>query len=376
MRILVAPDSFKGSLSAVRFCRIAREVIQSSWPKVEVIECPLSDGGEGFIDALVNASVAIRQTVNTLDPLGRALQADYAWQSLSQTAYIEMAQASGLPLLSVQERNPLHTSTFGTGLMIQAALKQGAKKIVLGLGGSATQDGGGGALQALGFDLRDQWHQPIAPGASGLATLQHIGATPPSLKNISWQLACDVTNPLTGPQGSAYIYAEQKGASQEQLPCLDQALHHFAERIRMERGIEIDQRVGSGAAGGMAGGFIGLLEAEIKPGFEVVSDAFHLPQLFERGIDLVITGEGQIDDQTCQGKLPWRLAKLAQNYQVPTLALGGQVNITSQPLPEFLAIFSLCQHVTSLDEACEQVEPWLRQTLTHALRLYFAHQAW
>jgi glycerate kinase len=373
MRLLLAPDSFKGTLSAVRFCQIAEQEISRRWPEVEVISRPLSDGGEGFIDALVHSGCATRQSRQAPDPLGRPINAHFGWQSATRTAFIEMAQTSGLTLLSRQQRNPLTTSTYGTGLLIQAALELGAQTIVLGLGGSATHDGGAGALQALGIALLDQHRQPIAPGAQGLLTLHEIGPIPTALRHIRWQLACDVTNPLIGPQGAAYTYAKQKGAQQTDLPILDRALAHFAHHLQQHSQRDITQLEGSGAAGGMAAGFIGLLNAQSQPGFELLAHHLHLPALFQQGLDLVITGEGRIDSQTAHGKLPWRLARFGQTYQTPTLALAGEIAIEPEHHPEFLALLSLCQGPSTLDTAAAQVENWLRANITAALRLFF-HQ--
>ncbi|MDY0137381.1 MAG: glycerate kinase [Thiomicrospira sp.] len=373
MRLLIAPDSFKGTLSAVRFCQIAAHEITRHWPHIEIIQRPLSDGGEGFIDALVHSECAQAQYTPSQDPLGRPIQAQFAWQSATRTAFIEMAQSGGLTLLPGEQRNPLHTTTYGAGLLIQAALDLGAQTIVLGLGGSATHDGGAGALQALGIALLDKQQQPIAPGAQGLLSLHHIGPIPAPLRQIRWQLACDVTNPLTGPHGAAYTYAKQKGAQDSDLPQLDHALAHFARQIHHHHGRDVAHLEGSGAAGGMAAGFIGLLNAESQPGFNLLAHHLQLVPLFQQGLDLVITGEGRIDAQTAHGKLPWRLANLAQSYQVPTLALAGEVAIDPERHPEFLALLSLCQGPSSLDTASAQVENWLRANLTAALRLFF-HQ--
>lgn len=368
MRILLAPDSFKGSLSAVEFCRIAEQLIQQHWPQIDVISRPLADGGEGFIDAIVYSGLAQRRTADSVDPLGRLIQADFAWQPTTRTAFIEMAQASGLPLLAPNERNPRLTSTFGTGLVIQAALNLGAQNIVVGLGGSATNDGGAGALQALGVELLNAQSQPISLGASGLTHLSHIANIPDRLKQINWRLACDVNNPLLGEQGATAIYGPQKGVNAENLAELEQALTIFAHRIQQRSGQDISTRPGGGAAGGMAAGFIGLLNATTESGFDLLAQATDFDALFEHKIDWVITGEGKMDAQTLHGKLPMRVAQRAAQHKVPTLAICGQVEPSSSAAhPEFTAIYSLVNTTTTEQQAMQQPALILQQRLYQAL---------
>lgn len=369
-KILLAPDSFKGSITAREFCRIGAQVIQRHWPEIQVIERPLSDGGEGFVEAILESGRAERRIINSLDPLGRPLQAIFAWQAERQTAIIEMAQASGLPLLTKHEQDPMQAGTYGTGLVIKAALELGAKRIILGLGGSATNDGGAGALQALGIELLDQQNQPIKPGARGLMQLATIGEIPQNLLNIEWQLACDVSNPLLGEQGATAIYGPQKGVTAQMQPKLEQALAQFAHLIDQKTGYNITTRPGAGAAGGMAGGFMGLLNAQTHSGFALLAATIDLNQTFAQKLDLVITGEGRMDAQTLQGKLPMKLAELAQSYQVPILGICGQLDIRAQQAPEFIGLFSLVHRLTDEADAMQQTETWLADTLYSALKLY------
>ena len=371
MRILIAPDSFKGSLSAVDFCRISRELIQAHWPEIEVISRPLADGGEGFVDAILYSGLAEKQLCSSLDPLGRPIQATWAWQADSQTAIIEMAQASGLPLLQAHERDPFQASTYGTGLVIQAAIEKGARNIILGLGGSATNDGGAGALQALGVELLDPDQQPIATGAAGLAQLATIGKIPAHLEQLNWQLACDVTNPLLGELGATAVYGPQKGVTAQTLPQFERTLAHFAQLIEQRTGRTIISRPGAGAAGGMAGGFIGILNAQTESGFDLLAQAIKLEDCFAQRLDLVITGEGKLDAQTRHGKLPMRVAQMAQKYQVPTLGICGQLSVAAEQMPEFLALFSLVQGVVDEQTAFAQTPQGLQSTLYSALRLFF-----
>lgn len=379
-RILIAPDSFKGSLSAVEFCRISEEVIQQHWPHIEVITRPLSDGGEGFIDAFCYAGLAQAIQVDSLDPLGRAITAQYAWQASTRTAIVEMAQASGLPLLTPAERNPMLTSSFGTGLVIKAALERGAKTIILGLGGSATNDGGVGAMQALGIEFLNQQGQAIPLGGAGLNQLEAIGDIPASLQAINWQLACDVTNPLTGPSGATAIYGPQKGLQTNQLEVLEQGLTRLADVVKQQFSREILTRPGAGAAGGMAGGFIGVLGAQTANGFDLLAQASQLQQVFEQPnqsnqynqpIDLVITGEGKLDAQTRHGKLPIRVAQLAKQYRVPTLALCGQLAVPPQELDEFIGVFSLIPSLVDEASAMQQAPTWLADRLYSTLKLFY-----
>lgn len=367
MRILLAPDSFKGSLSAVEFCLIAKQLIQQHWPQIEVISRPLADGGEGFIDAIVYSGLAQRHSADSVDPLGRVIQADFAWQAADKTAFIEMAQSAGLMRLTKAERNPLLTSTYGTGLVIKQALAMGAQNIVLGLGGSATNDGGAGALQALGIELLDINQQPIATGGAGLLQLHQIGDIPESLKTVNWVLACDVTNPLLGSLGATAVYSTQKGATAEMQVILEQALSHFADHIKQRTQTNISARPGAGAAGGMAAGFIGLLNAQTQSGFELLSRALNLEALFNENIDLVITGEGKLDSQTQQGKLPLRMAQLAAQFNVPSIAICGQVDNTGEALAEFNTIYSLVNDQVSEQQAMQQPALILQQRLYQAL---------
>jgi glycerate kinase len=373
-RILIAPDSFKGSLSAARFCQIAADLIRQHWPQIEVIQRPLSDGGEGFVEALTYCGKAKAKTVEAQDPLGRTIEAQFGWQAETQTAMVEMAQASGLPLLNPQERDPMHASTYGTGLVIQAALDLGAKRIILGLGGSATNDGGAGALQALGIELLDAKNQPIASGAQGLMQLAKIGDIPAHLNQVEWHLACDVTNPLLGEQGATAIYGPQKGVTPDTFAKFEQALAKFARLIQAKTGQEINTRPGAGAAGGMAGGFMGLLNAQTFSGFDLLAQAIDLDQTFQQGVDLVITGEGRMDQQTRNGKLPMKLAQMAQRYDVPILGICGQLNIEAEQMPEFIGLFSLLHRLTNETEAMANSEHWLRATLYSVLNLYL-HKA-
>lgn len=368
--ILLAPDSFKGSISAVDFCELAQQTIHQLDPSFQVIKRPLSDGGEGFIDAFIAAGMAERQTRIVQDPLGRAIAADFAWQPTTQTAIVEMAQASGLPRLTISEQNPHITSTYGTGQLLRAAIELGAQKIILGLGGSATQDGGIGALQALGVDCLTASGEPISKGADALLKLDQIHLKQPGLAEIEWVIACDVTNPLLGEKGSTAIFAPQKGATQQGLPVLEAGLQHLAARLNQYHPTDIGLMPGGGAAGGMAASFVAILNAKLVSGFDLLSEALQLPELFEsQPIDLVITGEGAIDEQSRYGKLPFRVAQLAQYYQVPTIALCGKLNLNQSQFSPFKQCLSIHSHQPklSLSEAFAQTPLNLADTLKQSL---------
>lgn len=352
--ILLAPDSFKGSLSAVEFCELAQKAIQQYDSSINVIKRPLSDGGEGFVDAFITAGLAERQTRVVQDPLGRPVKADFAWQTSTQTAIVEMAQASGLPRLSEEERNPHLASTYGTGQLLRVAIDMGAKKIIVGLGGSATQDGGIGALQALGVDCVNASGQPVCQGAKGLAELSKITIKQPGLAEIDWMIACDVTNPLLGDTGSTQVFAPQKGATEHCLPILEANMTNLARQLNDHYQQDISTMPGGGAAGGMAASFVAILGAKLVSGFDLLSDTLQLPKLLkEQQVDLVITGEGAIDDQSQYGKLPFRVAQLAQQYQIPAIALCGKLSLnqlTNLPFQQCVSIHSNLDEL-SLSEA-------------------------
>lgn len=368
--VLLAPDSFKGSLSAIEFCDIANRVIQSHHPQAQVISRPMSDGGEGFVDSFVFAGLAEKQTLWTSNALGRKTKAQFAWQEQTKTAMIEMAQASGLPGIRPEERNPLQTHTYGTGQIIQAALELGAKKIVLGLGGSATNDGGAGALQALGIALHDAQGKEINLGGQGLCNLAQIGDIPAHLLEVEWQLACDVTNPLLGEHGATAVFGPQKGVTEQNFDILENGLKNWAQAITAKTGKEIAEIPGSGAAGGMAAGFIGLLNAQVSPGFEILNQTLQLDTLLEsQSIDWIITGEGRMDLQTRYGKLPMRIAEMGLKHKIPTIGICGTLQCAPEDLPEFQALFSILNAPMHEIEAFQQTPQMLHDTLSSLFRL-------
>ena len=346
LSILLAPDSFKGSLEAADFCKISTQIIHEIIPTAQVFSRPMSDGGEGFVDSFICAGAGDAKTAWVSGPLGKKTKASFAWQEESQTAIIEMAQASGITKVRKDDLNPLSTHTYGTGQLIQHAIDLGAKKIILGLGGSATNDGGAGALMALGVPMLNSKNQAINLGGQGLKDLHSIGKIPSHLLEIDWQIACDVTNPLLGETGATAIFGPQKGGQPQQLAILENALTQFSEVLQKHTNKAIHLEAGAGAAGGIAAGFMGLLNATLVPGFDVINDTLQLEELIKnQNFDYIITGEGRFDNQTRFGKLPLRIAQLGQKYQVPTIGICGSLTCSVEDLPEFKAIFSIVNKV-------------------------------
>lgn len=332
MRILLAPDSFKEAASAEAIAQAMARGIMRGDPQAECRLLPLSDGGEGLTHALVHATGGTLHSAETVDAIGRPITAQFGFlgnnhaSCILHTAVVELASASGLERVSPADRDPMTASTFGTGLLIRAAIDAGADRIVLGLGGSATTDGGTGLARALGFHFLDTAGHDIPLGGGALVDLARIddSRVSDSIKNVPIVLACDVTNPLTGPEGAAHVFAPQKGATATQVELLDQGLANLARAIMQYNGRDIEHTPGAGAAGGTGGGMLGLFNATVKPGIELVLNLAHGREACAWA-DVVITGEGSIDSQTPYGKVPSGIAKLAQSQGKPTIAIGGTV---------------------------------------------------
>lgn len=324
MKILIAPQAFKGSLGAFEVAKAIETGIKRIVPEAETVLLPMADGGDGTVEALVNATGGKFQQTSVLDPLGRATLATWGVLGDGQTAVIEMAAASGLWLVEPEKRDPLATTTYGTGQLIKAALDKGCRKLVIGLGGSATNDGGAGALQALGVRLSDARGTEISRGGGPLANLASIDETELDrrLQNVQVLIASDVTNPLVGPEGASHVYGPQKGATPRVAEQLDLALRHYGQAIRRHLGVDILDKPGAGAAGGLGGGLMAFLNAEMVPGAELVMQINGIEKHLD-GADVVITGEGRIDGQTIYGKAPVALAKAAKRRNLPVIALVG-----------------------------------------------------
>ena len=332
MRILLAPDSFKEAASAEAIAQAMARGIKRGNPQAECWLMPLSDGGEGLTHALVHATGGTLHDVETVDAVGRPITAQYGFLGNNhasctlRTAVVELASASGLEQVSPADRDPMAASTFGTGLLIRAAIDAGADRIVLGLGGSATTDGGTGLAHAFGFRFLDAHDCDIPLGGGALVDLARIddSRVSDSIKNVPIVLACDVTNPLTGPGGAAHVFAPQTGTTATQVELLAQGLANLARAIMQYNGRDIEHTPGAGAAGGTGGGMLGLFNATVKPGIELVLNLAHGREACAWA-DVVITGEGSIDSQTPYGKVPSGIAKLAQSQGKPTIAIGGTV---------------------------------------------------
>ncbi|XZG70059.1 glycerate kinase [Chitinibacteraceae bacterium HSL-7] len=323
-KIVIAPDSFKETLSAQDVAAVIAEALQTRLPEAELVQVPVADGGEGTLDALVDASNGSRHRVAVQGPLGTSVDAVWGLMGDGVTAVIEMASASGLALVPAAQRNPLVTSTFGTGQLIRAALDAGARHFILAIGGSATNDGGSGMMAALGARFLDERDEVLPAGGAALARLVRVDVSglDARLAECQFEVACDVDNPLTGPRGASAVFGPQKGATPDMIDTLDTALRIYAGVVRRQLGREIEQAPGAGAAGGMGAAALAFFDARLRRGVDIVLDAVQLAGHLE-GADLVITGEGRLDGQTIFGKTPIGVARLAKQYGLPVIAIGG-----------------------------------------------------
>lgn len=377
MKVIVAPDSFKGSLTASEICNIVKTGILKVFSDAEVIELPMADGGEGTMENLVYSSQGKTLTIEVQDPLGRPIKASYGVLGDGETAVIEMAKASGLPLLQEHEKFPLTASSYGTGELIKDAVERGYRKFIIGLGGSATNDGGAGALRALGMKFYNQYGEELMEGGADLINLQKVDESDffPQLPECTFTIASDVENTLCGIQGASYIFGPQKGASLEMVKQLDEALHHFSEVVVEQKGIEMRKLVGGGAAGGLGAALITFLGAEFVPGIQVVMKAVDFEKQVE-GAHLVITGEGRLDTQTLAGKVIAGVTVKAQKSGVPTIALCGGLDLNDVQLKQLgvQAAFSVVRGPCSLEEALEKAPDWIEEQTIQILNVFKVFQ--
>jgi glycerate 2-kinase len=324
MRIVVAPDSFKGSLTALAVAEAVERGLRTVWPDAEVRKVPIADGGEGTVDALVVATSGCAVETTVRGPLGEPVRARWGVLGDAATAVIEMAAASGLPLVPKERRDPRVTTTHGTGELLRAALDAGLSRLVVGIGGSATNDGGSGLARALGARFLDAEGRDLPEGGAALARLARIdlAGLDPRLASAELTVACDVDNPLTGPRGASAVYGPQKGATPEMVKELDAALGHYAEVARAATGRDVAGSPGAGAAGGLGAGLLFFTPARLRPGVEIVLETTGFEALVE-GADLVVTGEGRTDFQTAMGKAPTGVAAVAKRRGVPVVCLSG-----------------------------------------------------
>ncbi|CAA7602481.1 glycerate 3-kinase [Acididesulfobacillus acetoxydans] len=373
MRIVVAPDSYKGCLSALSAARAMERGVKRVFPEGRVEVIPMADGGEGTVDAVLAAAGGEKVKLTVSDPLGRPVEAVYGLLDQGRTAVIEMAAASGLPLLTAEERNPLVTTTRGTGELIKDALDKGVGKILIGIGGSATNDGGAGMAQALGAKLLDARGLALGPGGAELARLTGIELADlhPRVQDVEFEVACDVQNPLCGPQGASAVYGPQKGATAEMVRELDQALANWGRVLGQVQGRDLLGLPGGGAAGGLGAGLVGLLGASLRSGSEIVLEAAGAREKMA-GADLVLTGEGKTDFQTGFGKVPAGVAAYARQAGVPVLVLSGAVEGDPNLLAAagIEACLSIAEGPTSLGEALSRAEAQLERAVWRTLLVW------
>lgn len=368
MRVVIAPDKFKGTLSA----KDAASALAAGWRSAdgaaEVQEVPVADGGEGTLDTLLAALGGERRRAKVTGPLGDPVEADYGLigSGSRRAAVVEMARASGLALLAESRRDPLRTTTRGTGELILAAAREGAGRLVVCIGGSATNDGGAGLAQALGVRLLDQTGADLPPGGAALRRLARIDTRglDRAVRNLRVYVASDVDNPLTGPRGASAVYGPQKGGSPEDVTALDQALGHFAAVIHRDLGIDVREVPGAGAAGGLGAGLVAFLGAGVRPGFDVVAEVLDLPRRLEAA-DVAVTGEGRWDRQTERGKAPAGVLRLATEAGCRTVVVAGQVEEGARPQADL--VYSLATRM-GLDAALARTRELLTEAAAQAAR--------
>ncbi len=377
MKIIVVPDSFKGSLSAIQAATAIERGIQNAAPRkekpVEIIKIPMADGGEGTVEAIISAIGGRIVTATVLNPLGQATES-FLGILPNNTAVIEMAAASGLNLIEPHLRNPLLTTTYGTGQLIQAALDNDCTDIIIGVGGSATNDGGVGMAQALGIKFTDENGSPLAFGGGMLDQLRHIDISglDPRAKKVRFTVASDVKNPLCGSEGASAVYGPQKGATPEMVALLDQNLRHLAKVIQNHLGVDITEIPGSGAAGGLGGGLMAFLGAKLQSGIKIIMELTSFEEKL-RDADLIITGEGATDFQTLFGKVPFGVAQVAKEYGKPVICISGSLGIGYEKLADagIVAFFSIVDRPMALEEAMARGEALLEKTAENVLHTYF-----
>lgn len=374
MRIVLAPDSFKGSISALEVAHAMNEGVIRVFPNANVSILPMADGGEGTVETLVSATNGQLITVEVTDPLGGKTTASYGVLSDCQTCVIEMACASGLHLVEPQNRNPLITTTYGTGELIKDALDRGFRRFILGIGGSATNDGGAGMLQALGLKLLDQEGQSIGFGGAELQKLHTIDLTEfnKEIAHCEFLIASDVDNPFVGENGASNVFGPQKGATPAMIEQLDAALHHFADCIEKQLRKRIHELPGAGAAGGLGGAFLAFFPAVLQRGVDIIAETIKLEDAI-KDADLVITGEGQTDFQTKYGKTPMGVAQVAQRHGVDVIIISGSIGEQIEDLYPYgvLSIHSIMDRPMTLEEAMKNSAMLLTKCTEQIVRTYF-----
>lgn len=378
MRLVICPDSFKGSLSAPEACGAMERGVRSVLPHAECVLLPMADGGEGTVDALVSATKGEFRELTVRGPLGAPVVARWGLLGTGGTAVLEMAAASGLPLLREDERDPLLAGTYGTGELIAAALeelhgKEGPHRLIIGIGGSATNDGGAGAASALGVRFLDAGGRDLRPGGAALADLDRIDLSGlhPMLSETDILIACDVDNPLTGERGASAVFGPQKGATPQMVARLDSALARYAAVATQATGKDIAARPGAGAAGGLGAGLLFFTNATLRPGVELVLEALDFDRQV-READLVITGEGHTDFQTAYGKAPAGVAAAAKKYGKPVICISGALGKGAEALYDkgIDALAAAVCSAASLAECMEHAAGFLENATERVMRAY------
>jgi len=363
VKFVLAPDKFKGSLTGIEFCNAVEEGIKREMPTCEVVKLPLADGGDGTFEILDYHLNGEKITIEVQDPLFRPTNASYLFLEKSKTAFIEMAEASGMKLLSDKEQNCFYTSTFGTGLLIVSAINRGAKNILIGIGGSATNDCGIGMAFALGYQFLDENHDELIPIGKNLSKIKKIDTTNviPTLTDVNFQVACDVSNPLFGKNGAAYVYAPQKGASAMEVVALDIGLRNMASLFQDQFEIDIQNIKGAGAAGGMGAGTKVFLDADLVSGIDLIKDLIGFESKIQNA-DWMITGEGKLDHQTLSGKTIQGVIASSKKYNIPVAAFCGSITLNQNELDKVGILYSssIMEQAESIEDAMANPSDYLK----------------
>ncbi|PMC37865.1 glycerate kinase [Bacillus sp. UMB0899] len=374
MKIVIAPDSFKGSVSAVEAALAIERGILKAFPDFETVCLPIGDGGEGTLDTLVAATNGHTKAVRATGPLGQQIDAEYGILGDNKTCVIEMATASGLALVPEGQLNPLKATTYGTGELIRHALDSGYTSFILALGGSATNDGGVGMLQALGLKVLDENGNEIGQGGGELGKVHNIDMSEldPRIRTSTFLIASDVENPLIGPNGASYVFGPQKGATLDIVKVLDNNLAHWGDCVEKASGVRLHELKGAGAAGGIGGAFQAFFPSKMRRGIDVVIDHVDFHKTVN-GADLVITGEGQVDFQTASGKTPMGVAQAARSHDIPTIILAGSVGAGVDVLYQYgiVSVNSIINRPMTLNEAMENAVELIEFAAEQVVRSYF-----
>lgn len=368
---VLAPDSFKGSLTAKEVCSAMESGIKKALPSAECISVPMADGGEGTVQSLVDATGGRIYELEVVGPLGDPVKSFYGIMGDEKTAVIEMASASGLHFVDEVTKNPLITTTYGTGQLVKACLDKGVEKIILGIGGSATNDGGAGFAQALGVSLKDKKGHELSFGGAALSQLHTIDVSglDARLKDIRIEIASDVSNPLCGEKGASYVFGPQKGATPEIVRILDDALQHYSAIIKEQLGKDVAQTPGAGAAGGLGAGLLVFTNAQMRRGVDIIIEYTNLHEIIKKA-DYVFTGEGGIDFQTEFGKTPYGVAQVAKSENKKIIAIAGYLGKGIEPLYDmFDAIFGIMPGVMTMPEAIKTATKNIERTTENIIRL-------